>query len=137
MYTLNISGHQVTVPSEIKALIKESMAKLSRYNDKITSINVTFNLTKQETDKVQAEATIRTPGKEFFATSEADNSMAITADSLVQKLEKQLRRFKNKNKSKSSERFAEDTSFEDMKQDEFNALADRGITDLQQASSVA
>ena len=137
MYTLNISGHQVTVPNEIKALIKESMAKLSRYNDKITSINVTFNLTKQETDKVQAEATIRIPGKEFFATSEADNSMAATVDSLVQKLEKQLRRYKNKSQAKSAERFSEDTSFEDMQQDEFNALADRGITDVQAASSVA
>ncbi|BCE00730.1 ribosome hibernation-promoting factor, HPF/YfiA family [Marinicellulosiphila megalodicopiae] len=136
MYTLNISGHQVTVPNEIKALIKESMAKLSRYNDKITSVNVTFNLTKQETDKVQAEATIRIPGKEFFATSEADNSMSVTVDSLVQKLEKQLRRYKNKTKSKSSERFAEDTSIEDMQQEEFNALVDRGI-EVELVSSVA
>ena len=111
------------------------MQRLHRYSDRITSINVNFNRAKHETSKIVAEATIRIPGKEFFATSEADNTMSSTVDSLAAKLEKQLRRNKTRQTSKSGERFHEFNPQEDSKQAEFDALIDRGAADI--ANSLA
>ena len=130
MYTLNISGHQVSVTPEIRTQIKKAMQRLHRYSDRITSINVNFNREKHETSKVVAEATIRIPGKEFFATSEADNTMSTTVDSLAAKLEKQLRKNKTKQMNKTGERFQEFNLQEDMKQAEYEALVDRGAADI-------
>lgn len=130
MYTLNISGHKVSVTPEIKDHVKKTMSRLSRYSDRITSINVTFTTQKNNTHQIIADAKIHIPGNDLVATAQADSQMENAVDALANKLERQLRKQKTKQVNKQYKKINNDISEERKLQDEFNALADRGAEEF-------
>jgi len=89
---INITGHHVDVTPALRAYVIEKMQRINRHFDHVISLNVILSVEKLQHE---AEATLHTAGKSLFANaSELDMYAAI--DDLVDKLDKQVRRFKDK-----------------------------------------
>lgn len=89
---LNITGHHIEVTPALNAYVTEKMQRINRHFDNVISMNVTLSVEKLQHG---AEATLHTAGKSLFANaSELDMYAAI--DDLVDKLDRQVRRFKEK-----------------------------------------
>ena len=89
---LNISGHHLDITDAIRDYVTNKMGRLERHNDRITSVTVILSV-----DKLiqKAEAKVHGSGKEFFADSE-DEDLYAAIDSLVDKLDRQLIKRKEK-----------------------------------------
>ncbi len=89
---ININGHHVDVTPALHAYVTEKMQRINRHFDHVISLNVILSVEKLQHE---AEATLHTAGKSLFANaSELDMYAAI--DDLVDKLDRQVRRFKDK-----------------------------------------
>jgi putative sigma-54 modulation protein len=89
---ITFTGHRMEVTPAIKAFTIEKFDKLARHFDKITAINVVFDVEKL---RQIAEATVLIAKGELHASSEsADLYTAI--DELVDKLDRQLIKHKEK-----------------------------------------
>lgn len=93
---MNISGHHLDITDAIKDYVITKLSKLERHNDRITSTNVILSV-----DKLiqKAEATVHVSGGEFFANSENEDLYAAI-DILVDKLDRQLIKHKEKNRGR-------------------------------------
>lgn len=89
---INITGHHVDVTPALRAYVTEKMQKLVRHFDQVTSINVILNVEKLQQ---QAEATVTAAGRTLFATDSAMD-MYASIDGLVDKLDRQVRRYKDR-----------------------------------------
>ena len=92
---INITGHHVDVSAALKNYVSEKMQRISRHFDHVLSINVILNVEKHRND---AEATVHAAGKSLFANA-SDTDMYAAIDSLVDKLDKQVRRYKDRLRS--------------------------------------
>jgi putative sigma-54 modulation protein len=68
------------------------MQKLARHFDQVNSINVILNVEKLQH---QAEATVNAAGRTIFA-AETAMDMYASIDKLVDKLDRQVRRYKDR-----------------------------------------
>lgn len=91
---INFTGHRMDVTPALKAFAQEKFDKLERHFDKITAINVIFDVEKL---RQIAEATILVSKAELHASSESDD-MYSAIDMLIDKLDKQLIKHKEKMK---------------------------------------
>jgi putative sigma-54 modulation protein len=89
---IHFTGHQVEITDALKAFAEEKLSKLTRHFDRITTIHITFNVEKL---RQIVEATVLIPKNELYASSEAEN-MYTAIDNLVEKLDKQLIKYKEK-----------------------------------------
>ena len=89
---INFTGHHLEITPSLKAYTTNKFAKLSRHFDRITSINVTFDVEKLTQ---VAEATIFVSKAELHASSESDN-LYSAIDLLADKLDRQLIKHKEK-----------------------------------------
>jgi len=89
---INITGRHVEVTPALRAYTTEKMQKLARHFDQVTSINVTLNVEKLQQ---VAEATVMAGGRSLFATVSATD-MYASIDRLEDKLDKQVRRYKDR-----------------------------------------
>ncbi len=90
--SINFTGHNVETTDSLKDLTTKKLERLTRYFDRISSIDVTFNV---EHLMQCVEATVRVPGNVFHATSKAED-MYEAIDNLVSKLNKQVLKHKEK-----------------------------------------
>ena len=90
---LNISGHHVELTPYLKDYVIEKFNKLERHFDHISNCQVTL-----EVDKVRqiAEGTMHVSGGEIHAKAE-DQDMYAAIDSLIDKLDRQVLKHKEKN----------------------------------------
>ena len=89
---INITGHHVEVTPALRAYVTEKMQKLVRHFDQINSIHVILNVEKLQQ---QAEAKVNAGGRTLFAT-ECAMDMYASIDGLVDKLDRQVRRYKDR-----------------------------------------
>ena len=89
---INITGHHVEVTPALRAYVTEKMQKLARHFDQVNSINVILNVEKLQQ---QAEATVSAAGRTIFA-AESAMDMYASIDKLVDKLDRQVRRYKDR-----------------------------------------
>ncbi len=89
---INFTGHRMEVTSALKTFTQEKFDKLERHFDKITAINVIFDVEKL---RQIAEATILVAKGEVHASSESED-MYTAVDILVDKLDRQLIKHKEK-----------------------------------------
>lgn len=89
---INFTGHQLEITPPLKEFTLNKFDKLQRHFDKITSINVTFDVEKI---RQIAEATLYVSKGEIHASAEALD-MYTAIDSLVDKLDRQLLKHKEK-----------------------------------------
>jgi putative sigma-54 modulation protein len=92
---INFTGHHVEVTPALRAFTEDKFEKLGRHFDKITAINVVFNVEKLAQI---AEATIIISKGELHARAESED-MYAAIDELMDKLDRQLIKHKEKLRS--------------------------------------
>jgi putative sigma-54 modulation protein len=97
---INVTGHHLEVTPALRAYVIEKMQRISRHFDHVISIKV---ILKIENHQQQAEATVNTAGKALFA-QEIDSDMYAAINGLVDKLDKQVRRYKDRMKGQHARR---------------------------------
>jgi len=97
---INVTGHHVDLTPALRAYATEKLQRLSRHFDHVISINV---ILKVENHHQQAEATVNAAGKSLFA-QESDSDMYAAIDGLSDKLDKQVRRYKDRMRSHNASR---------------------------------
>lgn len=89
---INFTGHGMEVTTALRTFTQEKFDKLERHFDKITAINVIFDVEKL---RQIAEATILVNKGELHASAESED-MYAAIDELVDKLDRQLIKHKEK-----------------------------------------
>lgn len=89
---IDFTGHGMDVTHALKTFTQEKFTRLERHFDKITSIHVTFHVEKLTKN---AEATLLIAKGEIHASASSDD-MYTAVDDLVDKLNKQLIKHKEK-----------------------------------------
>lgn len=92
---VNLTGHHVEITDALRAYVDEKIARLERHFDHVTNVHVILSVEKLVR---KAEATVHAAGADVFAdATHADMYAAI--DALVDKLDRQVIRHKEKIKS--------------------------------------
>lgn len=94
---INIQGKNIEVTQDLKDYATTKASKMTRYFGNIQSINITLGL---ERGRSTAEITLMASGK-VIRSEEKGSDMYIAIDFAVEKLEKQIRRYKERLKSRS------------------------------------
>ncbi len=89
---INITGHQLEVTEALRNYIDEKFTKLERHFDKIISAQVIMGVEKLNK---KIDATLLLAGGEVVASAE-NTDMYTAIDALVDKLDRQLIKFKEK-----------------------------------------
>lgn len=90
---IKISARHGHLGEATQAFIREKAEKLLRFFDRLTSIEVTVDL-KSEPKVV--EVLVNAEHKHDFVATESNSDILAAVDSAVDKLERQLRRYKEK-----------------------------------------
>lgn len=89
---LNLTGHHVDITPALRSYVGEKLEKLERHFDHVTNVHVVLSVEKL---RQKAEATLSITGNNLFADAE-DEDMYAAIDALVDKLDRQIRKHKEK-----------------------------------------
>ena len=89
---INLTGHHVEITDSLRNYVDTKFSKLERHFDHISNVHVILNVEKLNQ---KAEATMHLSGAEVFASSENTN-MYAAIDSMVDKLDRQVIKHKEK-----------------------------------------
>ncbi len=89
---INISGRRLDVTQALRAYVDSKFRKLERHFDNMTNIHVILSIEKE---RRKAEATIHVRRGNVYADAEHED-MYAAIDGLVDKLDRQLKRHKEK-----------------------------------------
>ena len=89
---LNLTGHHVDVTPALRAYVNEKLEKLKRHFDHVTGIHCILTVEKL---RHKAEARVNLSGGSLFADAVEDD-MYAAVDSLVDKLDRQILKHKEK-----------------------------------------
>lgn len=89
---ITVSGHHIDITEAMQSYVESKMERLERHFDLVTNINVILSVEKL---RQKAEATIHITGNDVFANCE-DENMYAAIDALVDKLDRQLKKHKEK-----------------------------------------
>ncbi|WP_100644515.1 MULTISPECIES: ribosome hibernation promoting factor [Alteromonas] len=89
---INLTGHHVDITDSLRNYVDTKFSKLERHFDHISNVHVILNVEKLNQ---KAEATVHLSGAEIFASSE-DTDMYAAIDSMIDKLDRQVIRHKEK-----------------------------------------
>ena len=92
---VNLTGHHVDITDSLRAYVDEKIAKLERHFEHVTNVHVILSVEKLNR---KAEATVHASGADVFAES-VHEDMSAAIDSLVDKLDRQVLKHKEKLKS--------------------------------------
>lgn len=89
---LDVSGHHVEVTDSLREYVATKFEKIKRHFDKVIDVHVILSVEKLQQ---KAEATLQLNGNKIFAEDTEEN-MYAAIDSLVDKLDRQVRKHKEK-----------------------------------------
>jgi len=89
---LNLTGHHVDITTSMRDYVTNKLERLERHFDHVTNVHVILSVEKL---RQKAEATIHVTGNNIFAECE-DEDMYAAIDALVDKLDRQIRKHKEK-----------------------------------------
>ena len=89
---INITGHHVDITAALRAYVEEKFERLERHFDNMTNVHVILEVVKE---RQKAEATIHVSRGQIYADSE-DENMYAAIDSLTDKLDRQIKKHKEK-----------------------------------------
>ncbi len=92
---INITGHHVELTEALTEYVQTKFNKLERHFDNIQNVQVTLSVEKQTK---KAEADVHLAGGQVVASHEHDD-MYAAIDNLIDKLDRQIIRHKEKMKS--------------------------------------
>ncbi|MGI0115627.1 ribosome hibernation-promoting factor, HPF/YfiA family [Zooshikella sp. RANM57] len=90
---INISGHHVDITDPLRQYVISKFERLERHFDSITNVQVTLSVEKL---RQKAETTLHIRGADIRAEAESED-MYAAIDMLVDKLDRQLLKHKEKN----------------------------------------
>lgn len=90
-----LTGHHVDITDSMRAYVDEKIARLERHFDHVSNVHVILSIEKLQK---KAEATVHISGADVFADS-VHEDMYAAIDALVDKLDRQVLRHKEKIKS--------------------------------------
>ena len=89
---ISLTGHHVEITPAIRDYINDKLVRIERHFENATDIHVILTVEKLEH---RAEATLNVSGNSLHAHS-VDENMYAAIDSLVDKLDRQVRKYKEK-----------------------------------------
>ena len=89
---INLTGHHVELTDPLREYVNSKMERLERHFDHVTDTHVVLSVEKL---RHKAEATLHLSGSNIFADAEQEN-MYAAIDSLVDKLDRQVKKHKEK-----------------------------------------
>ena len=89
---LQISGHHLEITPAIHAYVTGKLERVTRHFDNVIDVNVILSVDKL---KQKAEVTVHLSGKDVYVES-IDEDLYAALDSLVDKLERQIQKHKQK-----------------------------------------
>jgi putative sigma-54 modulation protein len=89
---INLSGHHVDISPALRDYVTARLGKLERHFDHVTNAHVVLTVEKQAQ---KAEASIHVSGGRLFADA-IDEDMYAAIDALADKLDRQIKRHKEK-----------------------------------------
>ena len=89
---LNVTGHHVEITDSLRQYVTDKIAKLEKHFEKVSNTHVILSV---ENVRHKAEATVNMSGNSIFAESTEDD-MYAAIDSLVDKLDRQVKKHKEK-----------------------------------------
>jgi putative sigma-54 modulation protein len=92
---VNLTGHHVDITEPLRAYVDEKIARLERHFDHVTNVHVILSVEKLSQ---KAEATVHIAGADVFADA-VHEDMYAAIDALIDKLDRQVLRHKEKIKS--------------------------------------
>jgi len=113
---MNISTtarHYELAPA-LKDYAEGKVQHLKRYFDHIVSAHVVFSLEKY---RHKVEITLHVNGKDFISEEESDD-MYVSVDRSIEKLERQLKRHKDKIKRRKTQQSISDLTTEPLEEEE-------------------
>lgn len=87
-----LTGHHVDITDALRQYVSSKMERLERHFDSVTDIHVVLSVEKM---RQKAEATLHLSGNKLFADA-TDEDMYAAIDALVDKLDRQLKKHKEK-----------------------------------------
>ena len=89
---LNLSGHHLEITPSIRERVVTKLEKVKRHFDNVIDINIILSV-----DKLiqKAEANLHVSGKTIFVESD-DENLYVAIDNLVDKLDRQIIKHKEK-----------------------------------------
>jgi putative sigma-54 modulation protein len=89
---LSISGHHLEVTPALREYVTVKLDKIRRHFDQVIDVNVFLSVDKL---RQKAEIALHVRGKDIFAES-VDEDLYAAIDSLVDKLDRQVLKYKDK-----------------------------------------
>ncbi len=88
----DISGQHIEITDSLREYVNSKMERVERHFDLVSSAHVVLSVEKQRN---KAEATLQLKGNKIFADS-VDEDMYAAIDSLTDKLDRQVKKHKEK-----------------------------------------
>jgi len=94
---LTISGHHLEVTPSLKEYVLTKLDRVTRHFDQVVDINIllTVEKLKEKERRQKAEVTLHAKGKDIFVES-VEEDLYAAIDSLVDKLDRQIQKYKQK-----------------------------------------
>jgi len=89
---LNVSGHHVEVTDALRGYVESKLEKIVRHFDLVSAVHCILTVEKL---RHKAEATVNVNGGKIYADS-TEEDMYAAIDGLVDKLDRQVRKYKEK-----------------------------------------
>jgi putative sigma-54 modulation protein len=101
---LTISGHHLEVTPALRSYVTSKIDRISRHFDQVVDIKVLLTVEKQKEKerRQRAECNIHVKGNDLFAES-AHSDLYAAVDDLVDKLDRQVGRYKTKRQDHQAE----------------------------------
>jgi putative sigma-54 modulation protein len=96
---LNLSGHHVEVTPALRTYVQEKLGRVTRHFDHVIDAHVVLSVDKL---RQKAEVTLHVRGKDIHCASE-DLDLYAAIDLLVDKLDRQVLKYKDKRQDKGHE----------------------------------
>ena len=93
---IRVTGRHVEVNDEIRDYVDAKANKLPRFYDRIHEIEVVLG---RESEQFTAEIIVRVDNKHTFVASDSGSDRFALVDTIVDKLERQLTKHKEKNRN--------------------------------------
>ncbi len=97
---LNITGHHIEVTPALREYVNGKVDKVIRHFDHVTSVHIILSVEKLVQ---KAEITLHVKGKDIYADS-SDTDLYAAIDKLIDKLDRQVLKYKSKNQDHNHER---------------------------------
>ena len=97
---IQVTGRHVEVTDDVRSYIEKKVSRLPRFYDRVHAVEVVLD---HESDQFTAEMIVRTDGRQSFVAGETGPNTFALVDLIVDKLERQLTKHKEKNRSHKGE----------------------------------